>query len=173
MMPMDAGAAPNAEAGVVSMDGALSLPVDAGSRDAASDSGLGFDAAGLVTPTPAEVAAIISRWCLNGHQQQGSDGFVFDGALRSTLLANVEAPATPAGDPPGAAACRREKRIRPGDGNSYLLRKMELGRGRTPNPRVCGQAMPMGTVLSDAERVLIQRDLERLRRWVIEGAALK
>jgi hypothetical protein len=50
---------------------------------------------------------------------------------------------------------------------------MELGMGRTPDPRVCGQAMPMGIVLSDAERVLIQRDLERLRRWAIEGAALK
>jgi hypothetical protein len=183
--PADAGGAQaidaaSVDSGATLADAATSdarqqSAMEAGSaHDGASDGSAPlFDAAGLVAPTPKEVAAILAHWCGGCHQNPGPDGFIYDGELRATLLASVEAPATPLGDPPGAAACRRELRVRPGDPNSYLLRKLELGIGHAPNPPVCGQGMPAALVLEPSERAMIPRDLELLRLWVAAGAPLK
>jgi hypothetical protein len=126
-------------------------------------------------PTVQQVAAIFETHCGGGcHDHQGSDGFVFDGQLRTALLDPVEAAPTPAGVPPNAAACRSQRRITPGDpANSYLLRKIELGLGRSPSPVVCGAGMPRGVILDASARDALALDYERLKLWIAGGAPLQ
>jgi hypothetical protein len=192
----DAGQVVAAEAGPVAavdsgsmlaLDSGVALALDAGhasdassdaSPDAAPDAGpLGdamTDAPAPSAPTPREVVEILERRCGGGcHQHQGSDGFVFDGSLRTALLARVEAAPTPAGDPPGAAACRTQLRIVSGDANSYLLRKLELGLGRSPSPPVCGMGMPRAVLLDENARRELNLEYERLKLWIVAGAPLE
>jgi hypothetical protein len=187
----EAGPLPAADAGsMLALDSSVALALDSGpgrplddassdaAPDAALDAGpLGDGTTDALAPravTPREVVEILGRRCGGGcHQHQGSDGFVFDGRLRTTLLARVEAAPTPAGDPSGAAVCRTEPRIAPGDTNSYLLRKLELALGRSPSPPVCGMAMPFGLVLDEDGRRELAVEYERLKLWIAEGAPLE
>lgn len=186
----EAGPIPAADSGSMSvLDSGIALALDSGpghgldassdaSPDAALDAGAlddaTTDAPAPSAATPREVVEILERRCGGGcHQHQGSDGFVFDGRLRTTLLGRVEAAPTPAGTPPGAAACRTELRIVPGDANSYLLRKLELGLGRSPSPPVCGMGMPLALALDENGRRELALEFERLKLWIAGGAPLQ